>query len=371
MVITVDVMKFITDHYAMFYELIGLLIILFISAHIPPRMKLVTRISIALLAFSAIVHGIEEWTQTFETLSGWRVFLTGTKYSIYPLILWSLIEIVHISLRHRFISNKWRLILLLPEIIMIPIYYSSQASHLVFYYTVENNLFHAGPLSLAPYILFAYYILIFITLNIILLRNYSLRNKIIACYIPIGAAISVILFIFVNDNPDYNPIFTSSLVLYYLFVYIHIANVDTLTGLLNRQSYYNDMISYGKSIDAVVSIDMNDLKYLNDTFGHEMGDTALKDISSILIKQKKYRANVYRVGGDEFCIFYYDITEEKIKERILEMKEELSKTQYTCAFGYSMKENNLSVKDMINLADIKMYIDKKAMKEKLSNSETK
>ena len=142
------------------------------------------------------------------------------------------------------------------------------------------------------------------------------------------------------------------------------ASIDPLTSLLNRQSYYNDMKSTFRNVAAVVSIDMNDLKYYNDIYGHEKGDIALTTIASILIKEFKFHAGVYRVGGDEFTIFYYDLTEIGVLERIKAMKDELSKTEYTCAFGYAMKRSDLTLDKMINLADARMYDDKKLIKTK-------
>ena len=145
------------------------------------------------------------------------------------------------------------------------------------------------------------------------------------------------------------------------------ANVDTLTGLMNRQSYYNDINTRG-NISAVLSIDMNNLKYLNDNYGHDAGDRALATIAGVFVKEAKYHATIYRVGGDEFSIFYYDLKEDEVLERINSMKEELAKTSYTCAFGYAMKEDNLSTKDIINIADMRMYKDKKKMKEESLNA---
>ncbi len=351
----------------MVYELIGLLIIMIISTHVPEKMKFYTRITIVLLMLSVVIHAFEEWTQSFDRLSGWRVFLTATKYLMYPLILISLIDVVSIALRQKSFSLKWILIFCIPELVMIPLCYSSQATGLIFHFIEETNIYTSGPLSKLPYIIFGFYTLLFLVINIIFLKNFSLRNKIIACYIPLGAAISAIIFIIIVDNPDYNPVFTSSLVFYYLFVYIHMANVDTLTGLMNRQSYYNDINTRG-NISAVLSIDMNNLKYLNDNYGHDAGDRALATIAGVFVKEAKYHATIYRVGGDEFSIFYYDLKEDEVLERINSMKEELAKTSYTCAFGYAMKEDNLSTKDIINIADMRMYKDKKQMKEESLNA---
>ena len=359
-----EIIHYITNHYVMLYELIGLLIILFISAHIPVGMKKYTRIAIGLTLISSIVHVVELWTQSFETFSIWRAILTAAKYSLYPLILVMLIEIVSVALRHRTIALKWKFIMLIPELIAVPLYFTSQWTGLIFKYS-EDNIYHGGPLSALSYFIFAFYLILFLVENNIYLKNYSAKNKIIALYISCGAVLCVIFYLAFTDNhDDYNPILTSAIVFYYLFVYIHMASIDPLTSLLNRQSYYNDMKSNFKTIAAVVSIDMNDLKYYNDTFGHEKGDIALTTIANILIKEFKFHAGVYRVGGDEFTIFYHDLTEFGVLERIKAMKDELSKTEYTCAFGYAMKRSNLTIDKMINIADARMYEDKKLIKAK-------
>ena len=360
--------KYVTDNYVMLYELLGLLIILLISAHIPVLMKKYTRMAIILTLASSMVHVLEAWTQTFETFSGWRAFLTATKYTLYPLILWMLVEIVSIVLRHRSVSTKWKLILLIPEFVGIPLYYTSQWSGLIFKYTLDN-IYTSGPLSKLPYVIFAVYLLLFLIENNVLLKNYSARNKIIVIYISLGAILGAVLYLAFTENDDFNPIFTSALAFYYLFVYIYMASIDPLTSLLNRQSYYNDMKIHAKKIAAVVSIDMNDLKYYNDTFGHEQGDVALVSIANILIKEFKYHAGVYRVGGDEFTIFYYDLTEIGVIERIKEMKDELEKTKYRCAFGYAMRRSDLPLDKMISLADSRMYEDKKLIKKKTEEME--
>ena len=109
---------------------------------------------------------------------------------------------------------------------------------------------------------------------------------------------------------------------------------------------------------------MNDLKYLNDNHGHAAGDEALKTIASILIKEKRNDGETYRVGGDEFVLFYYNnVNEEYVLERIKAMREMLSKTPYTCAFGYAMKKPDSSVEEAITEADARMYADKKEIKE--------
>ena len=86
-----DFIEYLADNYVMFFELVGLLIVLFISAHTPKKIKFYTRLTIALLFLCSIITVFEKWTQTFETLSIWRPILTACKYTIYPLILYIVI----------------------------------------------------------------------------------------------------------------------------------------------------------------------------------------------------------------------------------------------------------------------------------------
>ena len=140
------------------------------------------------------------------------------------------------------------------------------------------------------------------------------------------------------------------------------AKSDPLTGLMNRQSYYQDMETLDGSITGTASIDMNELKYLNDTFGHSAGDEALKTVSKCLLDNRIKGELIYRVGGDEFIILYTGSTEEEIVKNLEAMKATLAKTNYTCAFGYSMKEKGESVEAAVLRADKEMYYDKSAQK---------
>ena len=142
------------------------------------------------------------------------------------------------------------------------------------------------------------------------------------------------------------------------------AAIDPLTKLLNRQSYYQEIDLNENTIDAVLSIDMNELKYYNDTFGHNKGDEALVTIATIL-RDNCGSSLIYRVGGDEFIVLYHNIIEEDIIKYINIMREKLSETEYTCSFGYSMKKD--SIDEMVTFADQKMYEDKKRIKEELIN----
>lgn len=84
-----------------------------------------------------------------------------------------------------------------------------------------------------------------------------------------------------------SELFASLLIIYYLSLYVLTAKEDTLTQLLNRQCYYADMEKMADKITAVVSVDMNDLKKINDSQGHDAGDKALKKVAECLGKSKQ------------------------------------------------------------------------------------
>lgn len=65
-----------------------------------------------------------------------------------------------------------------------------------------------------------------------------------------------------------------SIVFFYIILYSHDNRLDPLTGLLNRQAFYDDCKLSGKSVRAVASLDMNGLKELNDTQGHKAGTSS-------------------------------------------------------------------------------------------------
>lgn len=91
----------------------------------------------------------------------------------------------------------------------------------------------------------------------------------------------------------------------YLIFIIYFCNnylkVDSLTSLLNRRAFDNKMETINFST-AIIVIDANDFKKINDSYGHQSGDLALSKISEIIFKVYNKIGFCYRIGGDEFCV---------------------------------------------------------------------
>ncbi|MDE6502406.1 MAG: GGDEF and EAL domain-containing protein [Ruminococcus sp.] len=104
---------------------------------------------------------------------------------------------------------------------------------------------------------------------------------------------------------------------------------DSTTGLLNRHAYYRRVNNlFGEpqklGISAVVMLDLDNLKYVNDTYGHDFGDDYIKTSATALKGFQKYGGIVSRLSGDEFNIFLYGFSsKDEIRKIISVVREAL------------------------------------------------
>ncbi len=347
----------LTDNFVFFYELIGLFILLSIGVHIFDRMKKLTRAVVILMALETVFFYVEKWTQTLDHVILLRPLMTAAVYSLYPVILLLMMQVTTTAF-----SRKKLVLLLIPEIVSIPLFFTSQWTHLVCYFH-EPNVYAGGPLSWWPYLLFALYLVVFAVQNFLIFRHSAPADQLVMAFILLVPIVGVLYYVLTDSGRDYNAIFLSATLLYYMYVYIHMSKIDSLTSLQNRQSYYKAIHSNNnRAITGVVSVDMNDLKVLNDSFGHEAGDKALKAVSDVMRDHRGRGGTVYRVGGDEFMILYTGTSEEEIQQYVAKMREKMAETTYMCAFGYSMTRPDATIEDTIRESDEQMYADKARMK---------
>ena len=161
-----------------------------------------------------------------------------------------------------------------------------------------------------------------------------------------------------------------------------LANKDALTGVRNKIAYdkqvleLNEQISKKEQIKfAVVMIDLNYLKNINDDYGHDSGDIALIKLCNIICTIFAH-SPVFRIGGDEFVVILkgkdYLNVDKLIKEfntKIEELGEddELSQAEkVSAAIGYSQynAKKDKCVDDVFKRADKAMYDRKREMKNK-------
>lgn len=149
---------------------------------------------------------------------------------------------------------------------------------------------------------------------------------------------------------------------YYIYLICNFYVLDELTNTWNRKPFKRDINKCKKVITGVISIDLNDLKKINDTYGHEAGDKAIVCLVENIRKLETNNMRLYRMGGDEFVILCYSMPNVMIDEFIKSLKDEMNKTKYSCAVGVAYREKDMSLKEMLTFADEEMYKDKKYYK---------
>lgn len=154
------------------------------------------------------------------------------------------------------------------------------------------------------------------------------------------------------------------------------AYADGLTGLANRRKCDDELEELiEKNINfAVISLDLNSLKQMNDTYGHETGDMAIKAFADILHDVFSDEGCVVgRMGGDEFMVILPNLKKEIIEKRLMEMRSRMLRynkkggvVQLNTAYGYAFSHEcdvHEDVHAVYNLADERMYLCKKEMKK--------
>ncbi|MDD5773071.1 MAG: diguanylate cyclase [bacterium] len=150
---------------------------------------------------------------------------------------------------------------------------------------------------------------------------------------------------------------------------------DFLTGLYNRRYFFesgkkffaNAVRGHLNIICAMVDIDY--FKKVNDTYGHEVGDIALRHVSSILNNRMRKSDIVTRFGGEEFCILAINMKAEKIKEIFKELCKKVESSpveladkkniKITISIGVSSKLTD-NLEGMVKEADELLYKAKTA-----------
>lgn len=150
---------------------------------------------------------------------------------------------------------------------------------------------------------------------------------------------------------------------------------DALTGMGSRRGYEEDLIKYEKIYKEDPSrkflfafADINNLRKVNNNFGHHEGDRYISLVSSTLLENLTNAKNIYRIGGDEFLIVYIDTPEVTANIELDLAQQKLSEAvkDYPyipgAAIGHAVSGPTFeTLQDVIIAADEAMYRNKEEM----------
>lgn len=160
-----------------------------------------------------------------------------------------------------------------------------------------------------------------------------------------------------------------------------LADQDSLIEISNRRAFVREMtrmISYSDRYginSSLLFLDMNDLKAINDTYGHKAGDLALVHVAKTMVGSLRDSDIIGRLGGDEFGIILPKASEEnadakarqilkKIEENPLVFEDK--KIPLKIAYGIYSLHSGISPDQALDHADKKMYSHKQSQKDQSS-----
>ena len=154
-----------------------------------------------------------------------------------------------------------------------------------------------------------------------------------------------------------------------------LAHRDSLIDLPNRRGFMRELERLIARVErysisgAMLFVDLDGLKIINDTFGHRAGDEALIQVASLLVKGVRHSDVVARIGGDEFGILLESSDENAAQETALRLIEQISACEFlfegealplSVAVGVGMIDACDTAEAVMDRADEAMYARKQA-----------
>jgi len=241
----------------------------------------------------------------------------------------------------------------------------------IFFVNAQNQYIR-GNLFLLPTIISVFY---FVLLAIAIIKNkieYEKDEKkllILILFIPVLGVMVQLL------RKDVLAIWGSvsiSLLLYYIVLRELKFKYDVQTRIKNRSAFEKEMKQYlkGDKNAALVVLDINNLKIINDRYGHKTGDEAIIQAAKIIQESFEGIGRTFRIGGDEFCVICKEVSPElvdnslSILDQLLIAINQESNIKIVIAHGYAFYSKNESANIYATLAqaDRAMYIHKADLK---------
>jgi len=198
---------------------------------------------------------------------------------------------------------------------------------------------------------------------------YDKFMQIASFFIPFGAGYLYII----KDIPVFWASLTIVLIVYFVYLLEIQFRYDIQTGLKNRKNFDISLenIERIQRKMTIFVFDLNNLKMINDTYGHETGDKRIAQIAHIIDEVFSPYGTSFRIGGDEFSTLTYFLSDKKIHELlkklddvIIEKNKSITEGKLILAHGFYSSRDSLTAHQILSEADAVMYIHKQYVKRK-------
>ena len=344
------VTEYVVQNWALILVLLGFTTSLISTVFLEKKIVIRMYALIAEIFILSILVFVEFYMADHGILQSFRAILIAVRYSATPFLV---AQIIYTIIK----KQKWYVFI--PAILLAVIDLISIPTGIVFRLD-ETGTMKRGPLGLLPYAVVGLYC-VWLVVLMILHRSKQSIEIVPIIYFCFAFFAGIIMPFLIGKN--YAQLFCATIAIsvfvYYVFLILQVTKRDPLTGLLNRQAYYADISSEPEEISALISIDMNGLKIINDTEGHTAGDKAISTIASCFLRAAKRKQFVYRVGGDEFVVVCRKVSEEEVINLTKRIREQVKETPYSCSIGYCYSaDGKRPIDELLSESDANMYADK-------------
>ena len=336
--------------------------------------KIRTKESILFLVFTTIVLFLsvvverEKYAQRIGDVVLGTVF-TSLGYIFRPILLYVFILLANMEQKR---SRLFYLLLASPLavnsiIYIFPLFMNVEGLRtLVFYYQANGDgtaSFIRGTfLNFSSHLFSGLYLAALIFVSTMRFHSKHRRDGLVLLLCVIFIIATVVTEMIVNRNDLLNIVCEICALINYIFITSVNTSKDALTNLYDRRTYYEDVSRYKDSINGIIQIDMNGLKYLNDNYGHSAGDEALEELATMFVESLNNDTMVaYRLSGDEFLILMYQGKKASLEETTALIRKRTEASNYSVAIGsfyYDNKDNSVTFESAMKIAEELMYQDK-------------
>lgn len=331
----------------------------------------VTIVMLVVDIFSRFDGNLGTFYPVINHIANFSVFLLSP---ILPS-LWLLYVYYQLFQDERKLRNLMRLVVGL-NIINVAFLTASQFNGW-YYYIDSSNVYHRGMLFILCETITLVLIMTAFILTVLQGKRIEKKAYLALLFFPIPPLLAIGIQTFIYGISIMLNSVVLSLLILFLNVQNHNIHIDYLTGVYNRkklQSYLQEKINRS-TIDhtfSAILIDLDDFKYINDTFGHSTGDLVLETSAKLIKESLRSNDFIARFGGDEFCVVL-DISDTtglelfvtQLKTRVKAYNDSSHKPyKVELSMGYAIYDykTHISVEDFQKKIDLLMYENKKRNK---------
>ena len=330
--------------------------------------------SIYFLVFTTIVIvlsavcALEKYAQRAGLPVVGTIFTT-LGYILRPILLFIFVLLSNMDFkRERWFFNMIGIPLIVSTTVYIlPLFMGVEPLRtLVFYYQMNDaggaDFMRGTFLNFTSHAICLFYLGVLVFVSTVRFHGKHRRDGLVLLLCVAVILLTVIAEMITTRNDLLNIVCEICAMINYIFIMTVNSSRDPLTNLYDRRTYLEDVSRYKTIVNGLIMIDMNELKFVNDNYGHQIGDEALHELAQIFDTSVEPSIMcTYRVSGDEFIILMFQGKIEQLDSTVTRIRQRVDECKYSAAIGscyIDKKAGDISFEEAYQKAEELMYQDK-------------